>query len=89
MEVTLKAADSNGTGPTICITNAASSLNQEDLPKLFDRFWRGDVSRKESNHCGLGLPVARACAESMNWMIQAIKRPDDEYMKMCIKPSMD
>jgi signal transduction histidine kinase len=47
------------------VTNDVEGLGQEDLSKLFDRFWRRDPSRAGAGHYGLGLPIARAFAQAM------------------------
>jgi signal transduction histidine kinase len=40
------------------IVNSGSAIRAEDVPHLFDRFWRADPSRTESSvHCGLGLSI--------------------------------
>lgn len=42
------------------VANTGSQIAREDIPKLFLRFWRGDISRTDSsNHCGLGLALAQ------------------------------
>lgn len=55
-------ADDRG---TVCleISNPAPALEVDDLPRLFDRFWRKDPARTGSLHAGLGLALVRALAE--------------------------
>jgi signal transduction histidine kinase len=43
----------------ITIQDTGSGIPAEDLPFVFDRFWRGDRSRRERTHSGLGLAIAR------------------------------
>ena len=44
------------------VSNNVDNLTSEDLPKLFERFWRKDLARSSNEHSGLGLPLARAFA---------------------------
>jgi signal transduction histidine kinase len=47
------------------VANDVEGLRDEDLPRLFDRFWRRDAARTATGHFGLGLPIARSFAEAM------------------------
>lgn len=42
------------------ITNTGSGISEQDLPKIFDRFYRADTSRTNSSHSGHGLGLALA-----------------------------
>jgi two-component system, OmpR family, heavy metal sensor histidine kinase CusS len=52
-------------GIEISVRNDAGSLSTEDVPKLFDRFWRREASRSGGDHVGLGLSLARAFARAI------------------------
>jgi signal transduction histidine kinase len=68
---------SAGTGATVVsVRNPASGLDEAQVGRLFDRFWRADEARGESAHCGLGLSLARACAEAMGFRLEAALLPD-------------
>lgn len=42
------------------IANTGSLIAAEDAPRLFERFWRGDAARTETEmHCGLGLSLCQ------------------------------
>ena len=44
----------------ITVRDTGSGIASEDIPFIFDRFWRGDKSRSgRSTHSGLGLAIAR------------------------------
>jgi two-component system OmpR family sensor kinase/two-component system sensor histidine kinase BaeS len=43
----------------IAVEDTGSGIAPEDLPFIFDRFWRGDKSRSERTHSGLGLAIAK------------------------------
>lgn len=47
----------------ICVRNTGPAIPPELLPRLFDRFVRGDPAReRSSSHHGLGLAIVRAVA---------------------------
>jgi two-component system sensor histidine kinase QseC len=55
----------------LTVENSCLPLSREDVPRLFERFWRGEASRTGGQHVGLGLPLARAFAEAMGWRLTA------------------
>jgi two-component system OmpR family sensor kinase/two-component system sensor histidine kinase BaeS len=46
-------------GVRILVKDSGMGIALEDLPFIFDRFWRGDKSRRERTHSGLGLAITR------------------------------
>jgi two-component system heavy metal sensor histidine kinase CusS len=50
-------------GVRVVVTNPGDSIPEQHLPRLFDRFYRVDVSRQNNsaNH-GLGLSIVKAIA---------------------------
>jgi two-component system sensor histidine kinase QseC len=60
-EVEISADDA-----TLIVANPAPHLTETDLPRMFDRLWRHDDARTASNHSGLGLALAKACAEALS-----------------------
>ncbi len=57
--------------PWLSISNPAPHLDPDDLPRLFDRLWRHDAARSDSSHAGLGLSIARLCAEQLGAKLDA------------------
>jgi two-component system sensor histidine kinase QseC len=53
------------------MSNTATHLAKEDLPNVFDRFWRRDSGRSATVHTGLGLPLARGLAEFLGLRLHA------------------
>ena len=47
------------------VSNTTSGFAAEDVAHLFDRYWRGDESRTDSGHAGLGLSLSKACADAL------------------------
>jgi len=43
----------------ILVKDTGAGIASDDLPFIFDRFWRGDKSRSERTHSGLGLAIAK------------------------------
>ena len=60
-----------GGGAVFSLENPALNLAAEDLPRLFERFWRKEAARTGGVHVGLGLPLARVFAEAMGWRLGA------------------
>lgn len=54
----------------ITIKNASSSIQQEDIPHLFDRFYTTDQSRTKKT-TGLGLAIAQRLVTRMGGQIVA------------------
>lgn len=44
---------------TIHFRNPAPTLTEEDLSRMFERFWKKDAARADEKHHGLGLSLAR------------------------------
>ncbi|WP_326549821.1 sensor histidine kinase [Micromonospora sp. NBC_01813] len=63
--VTVNCAVSDNDWLTIEVVDTGIGIATDDLPKLFDRFWRADTSRSRSTGgSGLGLPIARQLARA-------------------------
>lgn len=46
-------------GVRISVRDTGSGIPAEDLPFIFDRFWRSNRSRTERTHSGLGLAITK------------------------------
>ena len=46
-------------GVRIMVKDTGTGIASEDLPFIFDRFWRGDRSRSDRVHSGLGLAITK------------------------------
>ena len=65
IELSLRAVSRGAGKGELVVANAVDELPQGDLDRLFDRFYRADVSRSsKTGGSGVGLSVVRAIAEA-------------------------
>jgi signal transduction histidine kinase len=70
------AADGGGAWITVSVHNTGSSIAPEDLPHVFERFYRADKSRsREAGGSGLGLAIAREIVERHGGAIRVESDP--------------
>lgn len=69
---------------SLAVEDSGPGIPAEDLPRLFERFYRGDASRArcepgreggDLGGFGLGLPIARALARALHGDLEAASRP--------------
>ena len=58
-------------GARIVIKDTGSGIPAEDIPFIFDRFWRGSKSRTERVNSGLGLAIAKQLILAHHGTIEA------------------
>lgn len=77
-EIMVVGRRENGVTPprVVCsITNSGSSIAEEDLPRVFDRFFRGDRARRTASGSGLGLAITRELVELNGGTIEGANEP--------------
>jgi signal transduction histidine kinase len=63
------------------IANTGSLIAAEDAPRLFERFWRGDIARTEAGtHCGLGLSLCRRLMDLLGGEISVTTSSGGEFV---------
>ncbi len=72
----------------ITVQDSGVGISPEDLPYIFDRFWRGDRSRSHTGGAGagLGLAIARQLIHAHNGRISAQSAPDQGTIFMVELP---
>ena len=60
--ISLSVRDGRGS-VEIAVADTGPGIMQEDLPHVFDRFWRGDTDRR-TDGSGLGLAIVRGLAQA-------------------------
>jgi two-component system, OmpR family, heavy metal sensor histidine kinase CusS len=55
----------------LSVANPTPDLTPDDLPRLFDRFWRRDAARSDGRHVGLGLSLVAALCELLGFSREA------------------
>ena len=66
--VTLRARIAEGM-LWLSVTDTGAGISKEDLPYIFERFYKADKSRMETRGTGLGLAIARLVVELMGGTI--------------------
>jgi len=64
----------------ICVRDTGSGIAPEQLPLIFDRFFKGDAARRGSRGSGLGLSIVKAIVERHAGTIRASNHPEGGAM---------
>ncbi len=69
-------AGSAGDGVTIAVADSGPGVPEDEIPKIFDAFYRVDTSRaRETGGVGLGLSIVKMCVEACGGTVTAHNRP--------------
>jgi signal transduction histidine kinase len=73
-KVTIDAVRQNG-GVRVSVCDTGEGISEEDLPHVFERFYRGEKSRSRSKGgAGLGLAIAKGIVEAHGGTIEVTSR---------------
>jgi len=74
-EILLAARTTNGK-IMMHVRDNGSGIASEDIPYIFDRFYRGDKSRQQNGESGLGLAIAKSIVEAHGGKIAVDSAPN-------------
>jgi signal transduction histidine kinase len=69
------------------VRDNGSGIAPEDLPNIFDRFYRGDKARQQNGESGLGLAIARSIVEAHGGTIAVQSAPGEGATFTIILPA--
>jgi signal transduction histidine kinase len=75
-EIKLSAA-SEANDIVLCVQDNGPGIPTEDLPFIFERFYKGDKSRSDAGASGLGLGIARSLVEAHGATIAVESAPGE------------
>jgi two-component system sensor histidine kinase BaeS len=69
-------------GETVCLTvrDTGPGIAPEELPLIFERFYRRDKARTANGESGLGLPIAKSLVETHGGTLTAASPPGEGAM---------
>ncbi|WKB55760.1 sensor histidine kinase [Eleftheria terrae] len=69
----------------LCVSDEGVGVAHADLPRIFDRFWRGPTRRGEG--AGLGLSICQEIARAHGATLLAERGEPGLRMRLCLRPS--
>jgi len=69
-QILLSAAAAPG-AVQLVVRDSGSGIAAADLPHIFDRFYRGDSSRRQTGESGLGLAIVKSIVEAHGGRVEA------------------
>lgn len=71
------AATEDGTAVEVVVRDTGVGIPADELPRVFDRFYRGEAGRTRQAGTGLGLAIARLLVEQHDGRITATSAPGE------------
>lgn len=67
--------ESSDTSAVLRVTDTGIGVPEQDLPRLFDRFFRTDAAGKRADGTGLGLAIVKRIVEAHRGTVEVRSRP--------------
>ena len=84
--VSVRLVQGNGTCE-VDVSDNGGGIAPEDLPRIFDRFYRADSVRTPGSGAGLGLCIAQSIVENHRGRIEAIPLPQGALFRVTLPAS--
>lgn len=75
--------DARGNQIIVCVSDEGPGINPEDVPHVFDRFYRNPEAAKKTKGAGLGLYLSRAIIEAHGGRIWVDSHPGQQGARIC------
>ncbi|MBP6903125.1 MAG: sensor histidine kinase [Burkholderiaceae bacterium] len=80
-QIGVRVAPADDGGACVLVSDDGPGVAPEELPRLFEPFWRGDrADRRNDGGTGLGLAIAREIMTRLGGTLQARSRPEFDGM---------
>jgi len=73
---------------SVVVTDTGMGIPQDQLPRIFERFYRGEAARSHAEGAGLGLPIARWIADLHGARISVSSNPQGTRVEIDFPPSV-
>ena len=83
-DVIVRVSDTNA-GANLTVENPPAALAPEDVPRIFEPFWRSERSRSDRRHRGLGLAVVASLAKGLG-LTHSASLLNDGHLRVTIAP---
>lgn len=75
--------EARGNQIIVCVSDQGPGINPEDVPHVFDRFYRNPEAAKKTKGAGLGLYLSRAIIEAHGGRIWVDSHPGQQGARIC------